>query len=74
MTSENGKNSQTLFIFLLPNNCKWSGCHVYPPNWKTTKAKLSLNWNSDSIFIDPQQVDKYPKEKSIRLKKGVKKF
>ena len=74
MTSENGKNSQTLFMFLLPNNFKWSGFHVYSPKWKATKAKLSLNWNADSFFIDPQQVDKYPKEKSIRLKKGVKKF
>ena len=72
--SENCNNSQTLFMFLLPNDCKWSGFHVYSPNWKTTKAKLSLNWYSDCNFINPQYLDKYPKGKSIRVKRGINHF
>jgi len=50
--SENGKNFQTFFMFLLPNECKWSGFHVFPPNWKTSKAKRSINWYADYNFID----------------------
>jgi hypothetical protein len=69
MMSENGKNFQTFFMFLLPNDCNWSGFHVFPPNWKTSKAKRSINWYADYNFIDPQQFDKYPKGKSIRLKR-----
>lgn len=61
-------------MFLLPNDCKWSGFHVFPPNWKTSKAKRSINWYADYNFIDPQHFDKYPKGKSIRLKRGINQF
>ena len=55
----------------LPNGCKWSGFHVYPKNWKTSKAKLFLSWYADCSFIDPSYLDKYPNGKPIRLKGGI---
>lgn len=61
-------------MFLLPNDSKWSGFHVYSPNWKITKAKLFLNWYADCNFKDSQYLNKYIKGKSIRLKRGIVHF
>ena len=47
---------------------------MFPKNWKTSKAKLSLNWYADCRFIDPLHLDKYPKGKPIRLKGGINRF
>lgn len=59
---------------LLPNDSEWSGFHLHSPNWKTTKAKLYLNWYADCNPKDSQYLNKYIKGKSIRLKRGIVHF
>ncbi len=61
-------------MILLPNGCKRTEFNVYPKNWKTARAKISIAWYADCKFIDPSFLDTYPNGKSIRLKRGVNRF
>ena len=48
----------------LPNNCRCSELAVYPKNWKSQRAKTSLNWYISYRFYQPGS-----KAKQVILKK-----
>lgn len=55
----------------LPNGCRRGEFKIFPPNWKSPKAKVSDIWYAQCRFIDPAHLDKYPKGKQIRIKCGI---
>src|SRR5688572_16161138 len=48
----------------LPNGCSCSKLSVYPKNWQTNKAKISIDWYIIYRFYDPN----YMKPKQVMVK------
>ncbi len=53
----------------LPNGCKCSNLSIYPKNWKSKTAKISIDWYIIYRFYDPR----FQKPKQVMLK-GMNQF
>ncbi len=53
----------------LPNCCPCSTLSVYPKNWRTRKAKISIEWFIKYRFYDPN----YSKPKQVMVQ-GMNQF
>lgn len=56
-------------MILLPNDCKYS-ISVFPKDWQSKKADLSLSWYIDYRFVDPKYKTEFPKGYTKRIKNG----
>lgn len=55
----------------LPNDCRCSDLHVFPPNWKEKKAPIKKNWRIEYRFYDPLYKDRWPNGYPKVIKKGI---
>ena len=59
----------------LPNGCYCSAFHIYPKNWKTTRASVKKDWYISYRFYDPAFLNT-PKFKygKLVITKGMNSF
>jgi len=55
-------------MILLPEGCTCSQLSVSPKNWKTSASAISVDWQIQYYFRDPNEMDRYPNGKLIVVK------
>lgn len=60
-------------MILLPNGCTCSNPSVFPRDWNTATADISLDWYIQYYFRDPEEMDLYPNGLLV-IVKGMNSF
>ena len=55
----------------LPNGCSVFEVNIFPPNWNTRKADISLVWYINFYFSDPRYLNQFLNGKYVFKKSGL---
>lgn len=55
----------------LPNGCSVFEVNIFPPNWNTRKADISLVWYINFYFRDPRYLNQFLNGKYVFKKSGL---